>query len=186
MTNYEYYKANAIKKLQSDLETYEAEIEILQQVKRVYKKDWTDFQSYLKNFDCWDKVNMYFEFDDSIKLCSWISWKCQSVSLWYIKSHKDFVEEIRKIQPERIIKSDWKIDRVKLTPSEFMDEVKDWIERRQKRVEFIKNTLKNSDWLFKDLIEKLGAVNQILETTADWDNRSVYRTIRDFCKWCID
>jgi hypothetical protein len=35
------------------------------------------------------------------------------------------VEEIRKTQPERIIKSGWKVDRVKLTPSEFMDEVKD-------------------------------------------------------------
>jgi len=52
MTNYEYYKANAIKKLQADLETFEAEIEILKQVKRVYKKDGTDFQNFLKNFDC--------------------------------------------------------------------------------------------------------------------------------------
>ena len=186
MTNYEYYKANALKKLQADLETYEAEIEILQQVKRVYKKDWADFQSYLKNFDCWDKVKMYFEYDDCIKLYSWMSWQSQSVSLWYIKSHKDFVEEIRKTQPERIIKSDWEVDRVKLTPAEFMEEVKDWIERRQKRVEFIKNTIKNSDSLFDDLIKKLEAANQTLEATADGDNRSVYRTIRDFCKWCIN
>ena len=186
MTNYEYYKANAIKKLQADLQTFEAEIEILKQVKRVYKKDGTDFQNFLKNFDCWEQVKMYYEWDDCIKLYSWMSWSCQSVSLWYIKSHKDFVEEIRKTQPERIIKSDWKVDRVKLTPSEFMEEVKDWIERRQKRVEFIKNTIENSDWLFKDLIEKLEAVNKTLEATADWDNRSVYRTIRDFCKSCID
>ena len=138
--------------MQETVDSYKAQIQIMQEVKRVYKKDGSDFQSYLKNFDTGEKVKIYYEYDDCIKLYSRMTGNSESVSLWYIKSHKDFVEEVRKTQPERIIKSDWKVDRVKLTPDEFMQEIKDNIEWRQQRIEFLESIINKSNELLGDLI----------------------------------
>lgn len=50
-TNLTFYKDSTLKKLEADLQSYKEDLEILQGIRRTYKKDGGDFASFLKNFD---------------------------------------------------------------------------------------------------------------------------------------
>ena len=162
-TRFDYCKSNVLKELTERLEQRKVEVEWLKLIKRAKKKDWTDFQSFLKNYSYPDNLSMNYDGYGCIK----IRYKGESVSIAY-----DTVDEkfIQSVDPERVVHNYGLRDKVYYTPSEFYDRIQENIKWREEDIEDTSDTLQHFEELSDLLWLKL---NPVLEYISNiWDNAS--------------
>lgn len=161
MTNikerFDYDRKNILNDLLKRKDQYEKELYALRSIKRVYKKDWSDFQSFIKNFSYDEDVSV--SFDSSYKLF-WTDikfrYKWEHVRLENVSTNKEFLEKIRATAPDRIIKETLLCDRVYYTPDEFMEhEVKKAIEWRENALSGVTIAITKFDIICWELYEKI-------------------------------
>ena len=161
MTNikadFDYRRKSTLDDFLKRKDQYEKELYALRSIKRVHKKDWTDFQSFLKNFSFPDDV--YVRCDSSYKLF-WTDiifrYKWEEISLENVSTDKEFLEKIKETNPERIIKETLLRDRVYFTPDEFMEhKVKKAIEWRENALAELQIAIVKFDIICWEIYEKI-------------------------------
>lgn len=175
--------------LQTRLNSYKNQLIILRSIKRIYKKDWSYFQNFLKNFETMDWINMSYswiiEKNDEIKISWYINNEYEKIYINTYTIDKDFVEEIRKSDPTRIVENLYLKDRVYYTIEEFYQKIQEKIQRTEKHIEKLENSLSKFNETIKNL-EKL--INPILFYIADLKDSNlsirckeiVEKTIKNF------
>lgn len=168
----DYYFKNSLEKEKNDLlyyvESTKKKIEILKSIKRIYKKDWSNFQNFLKNFELKDWY-IYYEYNDIVFSKNW-----EKVYLNRYSIDKDFIENIRKIDPNRILKLSYSIEKVEFNENEIEIEIKKEIEKLSQYLVKYEKQLKNFDKNCDKLSKKL---DQFLEFLSTLDNYSDFRDI---------
>lgn len=156
-SRFDSYREEARKDLLERKEQYENELYALRSIKRVKKKDWSDFQSFMKNFSIADDVS--YDIDGSYRLfwndiiihCRW-----EEVILSNCSTDKEFVNEIRSKNPERVVKEALLYDRVYYTPDEFIiHEVNKKIQQREDALAELELAIVQFDLICWNLYEKL-------------------------------
>lgn len=181
-TRFDYHKDIILKDLTDRLEQRKVEIEWLKLIKRVQKKDWTDFQSFLKNFDYPDSVGMGYDMLDYIKI--WHNWEHVDIQRYTVDD--EFVKKVAETNPERVVRSPCLRDRVFYTPSEFYDEIQFQIKWREESVEELETTLKNFDKTCDELFNKLEWVLSFIssiDSKAYYFKEIVAKTVEHFTKY---
>lgn len=162
-TNFDYYRKEVLKEFQNCKESSEKELYALKSIKRAKKKDWSDFQSFLKNFSCPDDVRMYYDdgyWSKAIKI--WYAG--ESISIDRDTHDEKIVEEIRKTNPERIISSSYYKDSVEFTPDEFMGQIQKWIDYREKVIKEYTESIENFESICDGLWEKIRGVCEYISS----------------------
>ena len=163
-----YYNSNLIElknKLLKYKSYYEKQLKGLNWITRVYKKDWSEFQAFLKNFSCQDWISLYrksYPFEDYYYIRS--DW--QEISIKNYSIDENFIKEIEKSNPERIIKESFLKDRVLLNPNEFYQEIQ---KEKQYRINRINSINKELDFLENKSQEIEILINPILEYLDKFD-----------------
>ena len=186
----DYYFNNEVEKSKKQinwyLTSYKNQIEMLKTVKKVHKKDWSDFQNFLKNFTYADWLKMYY-YDlvwekDEIILSWYMNNEYEKIYLYTYTSDEDFIEKIEKSDPWRIVKPSCYKDRVYYTVEEFMQQIQDRIEKYTKNVEELEKTLENYDKNIEKLESLLDPLLQFIWNVEDID---IARYLRDIAKVTI-
>ena len=145
------------------------EIELLKSIKIVTKKDWSEFQNFVKNFNFdWIDWKIYiraYPFDDEIRISNYPI----EIDIYRLSHDPEF---LKSIDQSRIING-WVIkDYAYFTVKEFYNEIQKTIENRQKRLEKYENELKDFDNDLKVTIEILKKIydqfNELNEKIDHW------------------
>lgn len=148
MKNYlECYKEKAFKKLVEAKNYTEKQLELLKSVKRVRKKDWTDFQSLWKNFAC----DLWTFRQQSYSDCVYLENYETSVYIktyYNLNNEKELKEKYEKEAPERIVKEYWLVDRVFLNADEIWGEIQDKIVYYENYLKTKKEAVKNFEKVY--------------------------------------
>lgn len=147
---YNKVKQEKLAELQDYIQSCIDKINILDSVKRIHKKDWSDFQNFLKNFETPDKVYIWYEYS-RITIYSYIDWKKREIMINKYTCDKDEIENYRKTSPDRIISELYCKDSVYYTPDEIMLQI-------EKSKNQIKENLKKYQsilWDFENTCETL-------------------------------
>ena len=160
------FREDARKKLLDRKESCEKELYALRSIKRVKKKDWTDFQSFMKNFSMADDVS--YRVDWSYRLF-WndiiIYYKWVEVILSNCTTDKEFVEGIRSKTPDRVVRESLLHDRVYYTPDEFIEyQVNKKIEYREDYLAELELAIVQFDSTCWDLYDKLLPVLECIKS----------------------
>lgn len=156
-THFDYLSKKILEEFQSCKESLEKELYALKSIKRAKKKDWSDFQSFIKNFSCPDDVRMYY--DDS--------YSTKAIKIWYAGEYvsidrethnEEFVKEIEKTNPERVTHSSYYKDSVEFTPDEFMGQIQKWINYREKVIREYSESIENFDNICNELYKRIESV----------------------------
>lgn len=170
-----YYFDEEVKKSKENLvdcvESTKKRIEILESIKRNYKKDWSDFQNFLQNFKSdLPHFKLYYEYSRIIASVYPEEVMIQKhINRKYWKD--EYFEKIEKEAPERIIKSYWLMDQIEYTPDEIMENIKEMVEKEKKHLEEYETRLKN----FDENVEKLKKELENLETFLNWLGEGYYK-----------
>lgn len=159
-THFDFYKEDILKEFLNWKECYTKELYALKSIKRVHKKDWTDFQSFLKNFSCPDDVSIYYWDFNYIKIRH--AWECVSIQEYSVD--EKFVANVASKNPERVIKESFLKDRVYYTPDELMDEINKLIEYREKSIKEYEESIKNFDKTCDELWDKMGELLEFISS----------------------
>lgn len=167
--NLNYYKAEVLKQLVSYKETTEKQLAILKSIKRVKKKDWTDFQDFLRNFQVWIgsiKLQNYRLTGHSYEI--WNYETSVDIDAFYNLHHNENLRKKFETEaPERIVHEFWLVDHVIMTVDEFEQAIKDKIsmyeEHLKKEIEAIEQF--ESDFLkistvFDELVKAINSCNE--------------------------
>lgn len=183
--NFEWNRKKILSDFLERKEQYEKELYALRSIKRVHKKDWSDFQSFIKNFSYDDEVSVSF---DSWYKLFWTDikfrYKWEHVRLENVSTDKKFLEEVREKNPDRIIKETLLVDRVYYTPDEFMEhEVKKAIEWRENALAELKIAIVKFDIICWELLEKIKVLTDYIGS-IEYEQYSfkklAEKTINDF------
>ena len=172
-----YFKSNCqdlLKKLDNQKLDYEKQLKALQSIKKVYKKDWKEFSSFMKNFEIWKDYSFYkkdYPFNDYYYVYYW-NWK--EISFINYTTDKEFLEKIEKENPDRIIKQEYLKDKVLFNPNELFNNIQARIEYIKSQLEKTNNFIKNFDKICNWLEKKL---NSCLEYLDNFDFE--YYDLRD-------
>ena len=167
MAQFEYECNQALNTLQANLKSYKNELYALQSLKRVYKKDGTDFQSFIKNFET--PSDVYFWYADYARCKEMnLNHNGDSVRISRDSINKEFIKKIEETEPARVLHRPWLVDSVELTPAEFMDEVKKLIEYREESIKRTEETIKNFERITAELKEKIDGLTWYLEDLEDY------------------
>ena len=181
-----YYFTEAVKKEKQNLidcvEETKNRIQLLKSIKRVYKKDWSNFQNFLKNFTSdLPNFDIYYSYSD-IKIRSYPTEAY--IRRYRIKDYwKDpYFEKIEKEDPRRIIRSYWLMDKIEYTIDEIMENIKIQIEKEEKYLKENETELQNYDKNVEKLQEKLEDLEKFFIPLGDWYYKM--KTIaKEFLQW---
>ena len=128
------------------------EIELLKSIKIVTKKDWSEFQNFVKNFKFdWIDWKIYirsYPFSDQIEISNYPI----EIDIYRYSNDPEF---LKTIDQSRIIKESYIKDYAYYNVHEFYNEIQKTIEIRQKRLEKYQKELENFDNDLKQTIEIL-------------------------------
>ena len=147
MKTFDFYKDETLKKLKNDLNYYKIQVEWLKKIKRKTKKNWTNFQNFLQNFECWEGVGIWY-------------WILEYVKIYYQGEHVEIQqytideEFIKNVDSSRVVHETYLKDRVYYTPDEFMEQIKKQIERREEAINELESSIDN----FEDTTKQLEAM----------------------------
>lgn len=166
-----YYFTESVKKEKENLiecvENTKKRIELLKSIKRVYKKDGSNFQNFLQNFKS-DLPNCKIYYEYSRITASLYPVEVMIPKHVNRKYWKDeYFEKIEKEAPERIIKSYWLMDQIEYTPDEIMENIKEMIERENKNLIEYENQLNNFDENVEKLTEKLEELEKFFNSLGE-------------------
>ena len=172
----DYYFNNQIEKTKKELQdfliSYKNELEILKSIKRVKKKDWSDFQNFLKNFSIMDWIKMYYDdlwYKEDIKISWYINNRYEKIYLNTYSIDENFVKEIEKSDPTRVIKNTRRKDHVYYNVDEFMQEISKKIDRIEKHIKELEKTLENIDQKIEKLEKLLDPLLDFIWNSEDWN-----------------
>ena len=152
----DYYFSSIVKQKKeqiiNSIDRTKKEIELLKSIKIVTKKDWSEFQNFVKNFKFdWIDWKIYirsYPFDHEIRIMNYPI----EIDIYRYSNDPEF---LKTIDQSRIIKG-WIIkDYVYYTVKEFYNEIQKTIEIREKRLEKYQKELENFDNDLKATIESL-------------------------------
>lgn len=186
--NFDYNRKKILGDLLKRKEQDENELYALRSIKRVHKKDWSDFQSFLKNFSYADDV--YVRCDSSYKLF-WTDiifrYKWDEVCLSNCSTDKEFLEKVNETNPDRIVKEYWLKDRVYFTPDEFIDyKVNKAIKYREDDLAEVTIAITKFDIICWELYDKIKVLTDYiwsLEYEAYSFKKLASKTIDDFTNY---
>lgn len=174
---FNYEINNTKKELQEFLVSYKNELEMLKTVKREKKKDWNDFQNFLKNFSCWKNTSLTYD-SDNYKLVGYINWNYERVYLNSYSIDKDFIEKVRENEPERIVKMAYEVEKVFYTPQEFFEiEIKNKIDRTEKQISKTEKAISEFDETQKEIEKNLIPLLEFIQSQDDSVRRYVRKII---------
>lgn len=156
-----------IKKLENRIDEHEALLEAWQNVKRLHKKDGSDFSVLSKNFE-----NAKVE-DEPYSI-----YPVKIVKVWNCgKSGKYYNEEInctqlvryskRKVESSRIIKETLLEDRYNLTVDEIFEDIATRIEHHKNRIEELQNQIVMAEKYYNLVQNKMQEVKTILDEVCN-------------------
>ena len=181
----DYYFNQIVKEKKENLNHYiektKKEIELLESVKIVYKKDWSEFQNFIKNFQLdWKMYIRSYPFEDQIRICNYPI----EIDIYRYSNDKEFLENIDQ---SRIIKESCIKDYAYFTVKEFYNEIQKTIEIRKNRLEKYQKELENFDSDLKVTIEILKNVYDLFNKLDQKIENSYYdqkeileKTIKNF------
>ncbi len=168
----DYYFNSIVKQkkeqIVNSIDRTKKEIELLKSIKIVTKKDWSEFQNFVKNFNFdWIDWKIYirsYPFDDEIRISNYPI----EIDIYRLSHDPEF---LKSIDQSRIING-WVIkDYAYYNVHEFYNEIQKRIENRQKRLEKYENELKDFDNDLKVTIEILKKIyDQFNELNQKMDN----------------
>lgn len=165
----DYYFNSIVKQKKDEIVKYidktKKEIELLRSIKIVTKKDWSEFQNFVKNFKFdWIDWKMYirsYPFSDQIEISNYPI----EIDIYRYSNDPEF---LKTIDQSRIIKESCIKDYVYYNVKEFYNEIQKTIKNRQKRLDQYENELKNFD---NDIKESKKILNQVYDLFIKLDNR---------------
>ena len=184
----DYYFNSIVKQKKEEIIKYidktKKEIELLKSIKIVTKKDWSEFQNFVKNFKFdWIDWKIYirsYPFDREIRIMNYPI----EIDIYRYSNDPEF---LKTIDQSRIIKG-WIIkDYAFYTVKEFYNEIQKTIEIREKRLEQYQNELENFDNDLKATIENLKNIyDQFNELYQKFDQRRYwYYTQQEILEYTI-
>lgn len=90
-----------------------------------------------------------------------------SIDLQDHSINEDFIEQVKKTQPERVISESYLKDRVYFTPSEFMQEIEKNIARIKKSIVEYEDRIKNFEKDTNEMFEKMIPLLEFLDSKKD-------------------
>lgn len=180
MENYlKNYKQQTLDKLIEARDTAKKQLELLKSIKRVYKKDWTEFQNLLKNFssDLWEFRIYYWD----MLYFEHYPIKVPLKMYYNLRYESDKREKYEKEAPERIVKEPCIVDRVFLNANELREEIQD-------RVLYYENYLKEQNENvknFEKMYNKIEKVYWKLIDTINEANKTAQYEYKDMIKTCL-
>ena len=150
------------KELNSFIEDYQDRIELLKSIHRVFKKDGKDFQSFEKNFS---SEMTYF----SIKYGSYTN----SIELYASKTHNN---GLYSRYNDTIYLYGTAYTKENITPSIFMDVIKDTIKKYNDYISEYKNKLKN---LHSEALQVEKIFNDLLSKKDSFVNKDFFKKYID-------
>lgn len=165
---YYYNKNKIIKRIKNYIVNYEEEIKTLQTIKRLYKKDGTDFKNLKQNFNDVLHISVFFDIPE----------------LYAYGTQYDYdlkYDETKKRNYAKIYIYDENIKTASdLTPQNIENAIKNTIEKLNKHIEKAENAIKeiqeDAAGIFKDL-ENVKAKYQKLSKN---ENRDIYYGLYTF------
>lgn len=181
----DYYFNSIVKQKKEELIKYidktKKEIELLKSIKIVTKKDWSEFQNFVKNFNFdWIDWKIYirsYPFDKAIRISNYPI----EIDIYRYSNDPEF---LKTIDQSRIIKESCIKDYVYFNVKEFYNEIKKTIEIRQKRLDKYQKELENFDNDLKQTIEILKNIydqfNELNQKINNW-----YYTQKEILEYTI-
>lgn len=181
----DYYFNQIVKEKKENLNHYiektKKEIELLESVKIVTKKDWSEFQNFIKNFQLdWKMYIRSYPFENQIRISNYPV----EIDIYRYSNDKEFLENIDQ---SRIIKESCIKDYAYFTVTEFYNEIQKTIEIRKNRLEKYQKELENFDSDLKVTIEILKNVYDLFNKLDQKIGNSYYdqkeileKTIKNF------
>lgn len=181
----DYYFNQIVKEKKENLNHYiektKKEIELLKSIKIVTKKDWSEFQNFIKNFQLdWKMYIRSYPFENQIRICNYPI----EIDIYRYSNDKEFLENIDQ---SRIIKESYIKDYAYFTVTEFYNEIQKTIEIRKNRLEKYEKELENFDSDLKESIEILKNVYDLFNKLDSRLENSYYdqkdileKTIKNF------
>lgn len=156
-----------VKELESRIDEHEAMLEAWQNVKRLYKKDGSDFSVLSKNFENAKVVDEPYSI-----------YPAKIVKVWNRgKSGKYYNEEVnctqivryskRKVESSRIIKESLLEDRYNLTIDEIFEDIAAQIEYHKNRIEELHNQIAMAEKYYNLVCGKMQEVKAILNEVCN-------------------
>ena len=145
-------------------------INILDSVKRIHKKDWSDFQNFLKNFTAWENIHIYYEMS-RITIKSYVNWEKREIIIDRYTCDEKEIEEYRKSDPDRIVTQSYLKDCVYYNPDEIMIQIEKEKEKFKKSLIKYEIEIENFENNCKELLSKLDPLLDFLQdqhTKNDW------------------
>lgn len=170
--DYSIYYFNTIKilnDLENDIFNYESKIKALQEIKRLKKKDGSDFKNLKQNFN--DKL--YYDFGLSF---------CKNVYVYYKNRNYDLKYDEYKLsnyaKHEVYLKNNIEItpDVIENAIKNEIETLKNYINNNKKAIEMIKN---NELEIFKEL-EKVKYLYKKLDNENDEAKKNIYYKLYKF------
>lgn len=181
----DYYFNQIVKEKKENLNHYiektKKEIELLESVKIVTKKDWSEFQNFIKNFQLdWKMYIRSYPFENQIRISNYPI----EIDIYRYSNDKEFLENIDQ---SRIIKESCIKDYAYFTVTEFYNEIQKTIEIRKNRLEKYQKELESFDSDLKVTIEILKNVYDLFNKLDQKIENSYYdqkeileKTIKNF------
>ena len=158
---------NIVKELENRIDEHEALLEAWQNVKRLHKKDGSDFSALSKNFE-----NAKIEDEPYSIYPSKIVkvWNCGNSGKYYneeIKCTQIVRYSKREIEPSRIIKETMLEDRYNLTVDEIFEDIATKIEYHKNRIEELQNQIAMAEKYYNLINGKMLEVKTILDEVCN-------------------
>jgi len=169
----DYYFNSIVKQKKDEIVKYidktKKEIELLRSIKIVSKKDWSEFQNFVKNFKFdwidWSMIIRSYPFSEQIRISNYPI----EIDIYRYSNDPEF---LKTVDQSRIIKESCIKDYVYYNVKEFYNEIQKTIEIRQKRLEKYQKELENFDNDLKTTIEILKKIydqfNELNQKMDHW------------------
>lgn len=165
--------------LRETVESYKKSLEILGGVRRVHKKDGSDFQNRLKNFDFTKGGEFFLEWGlafNSLKIYG----DGERIYLDGYTTDAQKVEKMRETSPERIVNHWIYIKKgYYYNADELREEIKETEEKYKKRLADAEKNLADFDANFADFQKVCQNLGEFLDTIEDGNGYKFQRMLKD-------
>lgn len=146
----------------TSIENYKKCLEILEGVKRIHKKDGTDYQNVLKNFQMPEGARMYREL---VVFTNWlrISAYPHKIYLDGYETDPDKVQAMKEKDPRSICGGGYLKEWYYKNADEIEEEIKEQIEKYKNRIEEAEKNAKQRDGEVEQLAKLTGQIGEFLD-----------------------
>ena len=183
-TYFDFYKNERLKELLEYKTSYEKQLHALKSIKRETKKNGSDFQNFLKNFSSSDPdVKIQRGGLSGLRgayITFWYKW--ERIDLENSTIREDFITEIEKKDPKRVIKESYLKPYVYYTPTEFFNTIQEAIEKMTEKLKKINTEINSFEEETDKLFEKMIPLLEFLKDNEKVSNYTLRQITRDTFK----